>query len=75
MAELIRQGIDTMLAQSGEQSPEELYRRAARAAGRFRSGKHDVASRHDRLLAEEYSGSRCAPRRRGLKKASDFLRG
>jgi hypothetical protein len=74
MAELIRQGIDTMLAQSGERSPEEMYQRAGRAAGRFLSGKRDVAFRHDEFLAEEYSGSRCVPRRRGLKKSSDFLR-
>jgi len=32
IAKLIRQGIDIMLAQSGERSPEEMYRRAARGA-------------------------------------------
>lgn len=56
MAELIRQGIDIMLAQSGERSPEEMYERAARAAGRFHSGRRDVASRHDAYLTEELSG-------------------
>jgi predicted DNA-binding protein len=75
VSQLIREGIDAMPAQSGERPPDEMYQRAARAAGRFRSGKHDMASRHDRLLAEEFLGSCCVPRRRGLKKASDFLRG
>ncbi len=55
MAELIRQGVEAVLSQSGERSPEETYQRAAQAAGKLRSGQHDIARRHDDYLAEEYS--------------------
>jgi hypothetical protein len=55
MAELIRQGVDLILSQSSERSPDEIYRRAAQAVGRFRSGTHDAAVRHDAYLSEEYS--------------------
>jgi hypothetical protein len=55
MAELIRQSIDALLSRSGERSPEEAYRRAAQAAGKYRSGLHDVASRHDEYLGNGYS--------------------
>jgi predicted DNA-binding protein len=55
MAELIRQGVDAILSQSDERSPEEIFRRAAQAAGRHRSGKRDVASRHDDYLKEDFS--------------------
>lgn len=55
MAELIRQGIEAFLSGSGERPPEEKYRRAAQLAGKFRSGKHDVAERHDDYLAGEYA--------------------
>ena len=54
MAALIRQGIDTLLSQHNEPSPEDLYRRAARAAGAHHSGTSDTASRHDDYLAEEF---------------------
>lgn len=54
MAELIRQGIETFLSSRDERPPEEKYRRAARLAGRFRSGRRDVAERHDDYLAGEY---------------------
>jgi predicted DNA-binding protein len=55
MAELIRQSIDAFLARSGERSPEDAYRRAAQAAGKHRSGLHDVAARHDEYLNDGYS--------------------
>ncbi len=53
LAELIRQGVDVVL-RSGAVSEEEKRERAIAAAGRFRSGKHDVSSRHDEYLAEAY---------------------
>jgi len=55
MAELVRQGVEILLAQGAEKSTEDLRRRAAAAAGKYRSGLHDVASRHDRYLGESYS--------------------
>ncbi len=55
MAEMVRQGIEIVLRQAGEKSPEDLRRRAVQAAGRYRSGLHDVATRHDRYLGGDYT--------------------
>ena len=55
IAKLIRQSIDVLLSRSDERPPEDLYRRAARAAGKHRSGAHDVSVRHDEYLSEGYS--------------------
>jgi predicted DNA-binding protein len=54
MAELIRQGVDALLDQGETRTMGELRRRAAQAAGRFRSGDHDVALRHDEYLGREF---------------------
>ena len=54
-AELVRQAVDLLLQRGAlERSPEELRRRALAVAGRFRSGHHDTARRHDDVLAEAY---------------------
>jgi hypothetical protein len=53
IATLVRQAVDGILARSGESSREDLYRRATRPVGRFRSGKRDVSARHDEYLAED----------------------
>ena len=55
MAELIRQGLETVLASGVEKSPQESYQKAREAAGRHRSGLHDVSRRHDEYLAEDLS--------------------
>ena len=55
MAEMVRQGIEIVLGQAGEKSPQDLRRRAVQAAGRYRSGLHDVATRHDRYLGGDYT--------------------
>ena len=55
VAELIRQGVDALLQNTGEKSTDEIVRRALAAAGKHRSGKSDVAERHDQYLAEDYS--------------------
>ena len=52
MAELIRQSIDQLLEKAGELSSQDLRRKAAAAAGRFRSGQSDVSIRHDGYLAD-----------------------
>ena len=52
ISELIRQGVDVILAQVNDRSLDDLYTRAARTAGRFSSGKKDVAVRHDDYLSE-----------------------
>jgi hypothetical protein len=54
LAELVRRGVDAVLRSQGQPSRQELKRRAREAIGRFRSGKSDVSSRHDRYLADAY---------------------
>lgn len=53
VAELIRQGVNVILRAEAV-SPEERKRRAMAAAGRFRSGRKDLSSAHDKYLAEAY---------------------
>ncbi len=54
VAELIREGIDASLAKEAAVSRKDLIERAIMAAGRFRSGRHDVARRHDRYLGDAF---------------------
>jgi hypothetical protein len=54
LAELIRQGVNTLIRSSGEIPSEELKRRAIAAAGRFRSGKKDISTKHDEYLTEAF---------------------
>ncbi len=54
VAELIRQGIDTVLERDTTAQPEDLRRRAIEAAGRFRSSRSDVSRRHDDYLGEAF---------------------
>ena len=54
MADLIRESVDVLLAQSQAQEVEGRRERAARAAGRFRSGARDLATEHDRHLGDAY---------------------
>ncbi len=54
MAELIRQSIDQFLGKAGDLSQRDLRVRAASVAGRFRSGRADVAVHHDEYLAEAF---------------------
>ncbi len=51
MAELIRQGVERILAESDER---ERRRRALAVIGRFHGGPSDVSVNHDRYLAEDY---------------------
>jgi hypothetical protein len=52
VAELIRRGVDAVLTGEIDRSTAELYERARKAAGSFRSGYRDVSVRHDEYLAE-----------------------
>ncbi len=54
LAELVRQGVDTILRSSGETTGEERKRRAIAAAGRFRSGRQDLSTKHDMYLAKAF---------------------
>jgi hypothetical protein len=52
MAELIRQGVDTVLQSGAGTDLDEKRRRAIAAVGRFRSGQRDISRKHDKHLAE-----------------------
>ena len=52
VAELIRQGVDSLLRSSGTISQAERRQRAIKAAGQFRSGQSDLSEKHDVYLAE-----------------------
>ena len=54
MAELIRQGVDGILAEEAEVDREERKARVLAAAGKYASGVRDVSARHDRHLAEVF---------------------
>ncbi len=54
VAELIRQGVDSLLRSSGTISQTERRQRAIKAAGQFRSGQADLSEKHDVYLAEVY---------------------
>jgi len=51
VADLIRQGVEQLLSSNPLPDKEEQIQRAMRVAGRFRSGRADGSSDHDRHLA------------------------
>ena len=53
VAELIRRGVDQVLASGPSIDADRKKRKAVAAAGRFRSGRRDVSVRHDHYLAED----------------------
>jgi hypothetical protein len=55
VAELIRQSVDSFIRSSVGLDDLERRRRAMTAAGRFHSGKSDIAVNHDDYLAEAYA--------------------
>lgn len=52
IAALIREGADHVIQSGGTVDEEQRRRRALAAAGRFHSGHSDLATAHDRHLAE-----------------------
>jgi predicted DNA-binding protein len=55
VAELIRRSVDTYLNEAPDRASGSLTREAAgQVVGRFRSGKSDIAARHDDYLDEAY---------------------
>ena len=54
MAELIREGVDSLLKAQQGIDLAERRRRAIAAAGMFRSDVSDLGVNHDRYLAEVY---------------------
>jgi hypothetical protein len=72
VAELIRQAVDVLLRSSGAINDEERRRRAIAATGRFRSGRHDLSTDHDRYLNEAYGDEHL---RRHVRAARSSRRG
>lgn len=54
MADLIRVSVDALLAEPDAIDDDVRRERAIAAAGRFRSGAGDLASAHDRHLADAF---------------------
>jgi len=54
MAEFIRQSVEKILASTAIADTAQRKKRALDIAGRFSSGKHDIAAEHDVYLAEAY---------------------
>lgn len=52
MADLVREGVDLLLASSGR---EPLKRRSLEALGRFRSGTSDLGAAHDAHLDDAFT--------------------
>jgi 16S rRNA U516 pseudouridylate synthase RsuA-like enzyme len=55
VAELVRQSVDLFVRSAHFVGEEEQRQRALAAAGRFRSGRSDLAAEHDRYLTEAYT--------------------
>ncbi|CAN5340610.1 hypothetical protein BH18GEM1_BH18GEM1_22780 [soil metagenome] len=54
LSELVRRAVDAWVRAEPAPSEQERKDRALRAAGRFSSGAHDVASRHDEYLSDAF---------------------
>ncbi|BCV24021.1 CopG family transcriptional regulator [Gelria sp. Kuro-4] len=53
MAELVRRGVDLVLASANGGDAEERIKRAIAVAGRFSSGVPDLSTNHDRYFTED----------------------
>lgn len=54
IAELVRRGVEAILATGEGPTEDERWSRVRRGFGRWRSGRSDVARRHDQYLAEAF---------------------
>lgn len=54
MAEVIRRAVDGVIISGPARDWNERHQRALAIVGKFRSGKRDISSNHDRYLAEAY---------------------
>jgi metal-responsive CopG/Arc/MetJ family transcriptional regulator len=54
VAEVIRRAVENMVQSSAKMSIQERAKRAIEIAGKFRSGKKNIARKHDEYLAEAY---------------------
>lgn len=53
LAELVRRGVDQVLAAAGGVERQDRIHRALAAAGRFHSGRGDLSRNHDEYFAED----------------------
>ncbi len=53
VSELVCQGIRRVLESEAEPTREELWERASKVIGKYRSGRADVGQRHDAYLADD----------------------
>jgi len=54
VSELVRRGVKQVLQSEAGPTREELWERAGKVIGKFRSGKTDIGRRHDDYLAEDF---------------------
>ena len=54
VAQLIREGVDALVASPVAADQETRRRNALSIVGRFRSGQRDTSARHDEVLAEAW---------------------
>lgn len=54
MADIIRDGVDTLLQSRGVVDREAIKARSLAALGRFKSGARDLGARHDDHLADAF---------------------
>lgn len=54
MAQLVRKAVDALIKSGTFRDAEERCKRAVAAAGRFRSGLHDLSSEHDKYLTKAF---------------------
>jgi len=54
ISELVRRAVDAWVDADQRLSDEERRQRAMAAAGQFRSGKRDIAKKHDAYLSGAY---------------------
>lgn len=54
IADLVRESVEALLGRRGRPDPEDVRRRALGLIGRFRSGRDDLSTDHDRHLGEAF---------------------
>jgi Arc/MetJ-type ribon-helix-helix transcriptional regulator len=55
VSELVRRAVAQLLSARRSPTREELWERARRVVGKYRSKERDIAQRHDDYLAEDFA--------------------
>lgn len=56
MAECVRESVERYLVVAEAGGEQERVRQALAVCGKYRSGRHNIATRHDDYLAETFGG-------------------